>query len=241
LAIVNREIPAVLFEHELNFCTDRVIEHLDEDPEVAFKQFCDYLEIVNPQQSKYLSNLEEVCKHKDYFIKSIKENGFPIHQNPFFENIAFETLMNIYQSYDVIKPYNISHSSKPLIVADMYFLRLKHMNFNKFSARSLKNLSLKNVPIKSGIDYKNNKALYSTNPVRFGEQEILNLVLVQDTDALSNLVSAYSTNKHSRFDLAEKLLTQDDPFALVDIDNEGKSSVYKILETYLSCIGVEIK
>jgi hypothetical protein len=194
--------------------------------------------MVNPKQAKFLT---EFIDDKVEFIHEIKQGGFIIHQAPFFENINMNMLSDIYRKYDFIKPYKISHSSVPLIVADLYMMRLKHLNFNKFSTRSAKNVSLKEVPIKSNTDYKMYKSLYSTNPVRFGEQEILNLMLVKDTGALAGMVAAYSTNKNSREDLVEKLLTQKNPFDLVDIEYEGKSSVYKILEVYFKCIGIEIE
>lgn len=240
LAIVNREIPAVLFEHELNFCTDCIIEKLDKrKPKKAFGEFVDYIRMVNEQQAHFLEEFVSEPEYSD-FLDEISEHGFPIHQPPFFDNINFEKLSEIYGRYEFIEPYKITYSSRPLIVADLYMLRLKHLNFNKFSTRSARNVSLKEVPIKSNTDYKMYKSLYSTNPVRFGEQEVLNLMLVKDVDALSGLIAGYSTNKNSREDLVEQLLTQDEPFGLVDIHFEGKSSVFKILEVYFKCIGIEI-
>ena len=64
------------------------------------------------------------------FVKSIFENGLYLHQPPFWNNVTFDEIMKLYKKYSWIKPYKCTiegkEIEKPLIIAPMYMLKLKH-------------------------------------------------------------------------------------------------------------------
>src|SRR5690606_14746095 len=110
-----------------------------------------------------------------------EEDGIFIHQPPFYGNIDIEDLEALYQAYPEIQPYKFQGIETPLIMGEMYFLRLKHEPMSKFSARSSSYMNLKNIPSKS-TRYKENQQLYPRTPIKIGEMELSNLLISNDID-----------------------------------------------------------
>ena len=84
--------------------------------------------------------------------------------------------MLVYKDYDFIKPVDVYINKwgrkikimKPLIVSDLYMIKLKQSSKKGFSARSTGSLNRRGIPDKS---YKNkvHQDLYSSTPIRIGK------------------------------------------------------------------------
>ena len=92
----------------------------------------------------------------------------PIPQAPFFGNVGMDEMIQLFDEFNIEK-IKIEGVQTPLVVANKYFLKLKHLSDKKFSARSTGMTSLLNVPYRTNEKYKKGNALYNTNPVKLGK------------------------------------------------------------------------
>jgi len=175
LGVVNRLNPNQLFELELNFMSDNIIRKAKTMKSLKERAnfIIEYITDVNKTQGEFVrSEYDKMdSSEKKEFIKDLCENGIMIHQPPFWDNVNFDELKELYNKYDFIKPYectiNGKKIKKPLIMGDLYFLRLKHDPSSKLSARSTSFLNMKRVPSKSK-SFKKKQELYSKTPIRLG-------------------------------------------------------------------------
>ena len=169
----------------------------------------------------YIKNINknEYDKLKDYyihlnknqkqeFLQDIYNKGIFIHQPPFWDNINFDELSELYDKYPWIQPYkcyvNGQEMKKKLIVAEEYLIKLKHIPFGKFSARSTAYICMKGLPSKSTA-HKKNQELFSQTPIRLGEMEVNNLLLTKRPDCIIRMASMYSSSESNRKELIRQL------------------------------------
>lgn len=187
LAIVNRLIPSVLYERELNFIMQRLVDYLVKYQSNSSNRnkliFISntITKLINDKYGNFLK--DKFTNYSDLEIDSewnnIIENGFPIHQSPFNNNISFENMKNLYnfmkkiysqQNDDLM--YQIEIDGIPvaskMVVGKSYIIKLKHETKTKVSARSFSNINNKEIPSKSK-KINNHQSQYSNNPVRLGE------------------------------------------------------------------------
>jgi len=253
LGIINRLNPSQMYEQEINFLSDNIQreckklwdinteESIDEMTELFF----DYINSANEVQHDFMVDYYNELDEDETveFWEDIFEDGIFIHQSPFFNNITFDQLGELYKKYPQFKPYSMSVGGKkiiqPLIMGDLYFLKLKHEPKSKFSARSSSYVNLKNIPSKS-TRFKLHQSLYTKTPVRIGEMELTNLFLTNDIKNVIRLMSQYSINQEDRQEVIKHLLT-DDIFNLEKIPQTGESSRTKmIFDIYMKTIGMEV-
>ena len=135
--------------------------------------FFDYMDAINETQCNslidYYNDLD--MNGAIEFFESIDKNGIYVHQPPFFDNIAFDQLVGLYDKYPDIVPYTFTVKGKELsnkiIMGELYFMKLKHEPKSKMSARSSIYLNLKNIPSKS-TRFKMHQSLYSKTPIKVG-------------------------------------------------------------------------
>lgn len=232
LGVIGRVNPAQLYEHTLNFSA-RFIQ--DKMKEMSFEEARDYYfkfkEKVNPEEFNFekdffendLSSSEQIqyieeCKDRIYF-----------HQEPFWNDMNIDRITNLLNDYDFIEPYECTESNVPLVVADMFYMRLKHEASGKFSARSTSHENLKNAPAKTKA-FKYHKAPHSTTPIKIGTMELLNLLLTSNPEAVNELLSSYSTNESAKDQIIYKLLTGD-PFDVnLDLILEDEAETKKMVD-----------
>lgn len=247
LGVVNRLNPSQIKEQHLNFMADRLREKMKEmDYQDAFDYFMKFLKIVNKEQHEFIE-LESILWNRSQikeFVEDIIENGIYIHQPPFYGNTTFDDYIKIYKEMpELCKKYTLYVEGKkierPLVVGDQYFILLKHTADSKFSARSTAQTNMRNIPSKS-MNKKNNKDMYSKTPIRVGEQEVGNLLLTKNAKVVQKLLKSYSTSEEDRMNLVANLLTSDNPHD-IDIElTDEKSNNRKILDSYLSVLGLEL-
>lgn len=239
--VINRLNPALLIEIELNFiskyvrlrmknnpdkCEDIITEYYKNIGELQYNKFINYLKTISDSEKRELFN---------EFI----ENGIPIEQPPFWNNVNINKLSELYDIYDEVEEFRFKNIENPLIMAEMYFMRLKHEPINKTSARSTSLNNLKDFPSKVK-SYKEYKDLHSKTPIRWGEMEIANSTLVGDIEPIKEILDSYANNETDRKRLLEAMLTSD-PFDIDYTPSGTKSNNSKIIDTFFKCLGLELE
>lgn len=170
LGVWNRLNPSQLQEQYLNFMADHVLKLMKAEPDYSKKQeiFLEFLKMTNKEEYDYF-DIELIGMNRFQqmeFINSVEENGIYIHQQPFFGNTTEEQFKEIFKKHpEWCEEYRFFGIEKPMVMGDVYYIRLKHENSNKSSMRSASNLNVKNLPSKSTLK-KEKKVLYSSMPLR---------------------------------------------------------------------------
>jgi DNA-directed RNA polymerase beta subunit len=244
LGVINRLNPASLVEIELTFIARKVAERAKElnSTVEAADYIIDFISRINERQAEsfreMLDSLEPAMF--DRAIMQMIEEGIPIHQPPFFGSIRLQQIHSMYQYYG-FEPDKLVGIETPMLMGKMYFLILKHHPASKFSARSARYISIKEVPSKNTRDYKAGQALYSTTPVRLGEQELVCMMLLKNPEELFRFIRQTSSNRDDRETLIHTLLTED-PYNIqrIEISDNSESHTMSILNAYLTSIGLQL-
>lgn len=260
LGVIGRMNMAQLYEHEINYVSDCLVKKSKGDDLVLFKSLMEYIEILNPTQcyflTTYLQTVEKAVKGKKVevlseeaqaFVTNVREKGFMIHQPPFFGNANPEIMGEIYDRFDIQKTKFVG-IMEPLVFGTMYFLQLRHEALSKFSARSAGQVSLLNVPFKSNEQYKKGTATGNSSPIRFGEQETFNLLLLSNgpegSKPIINFLRHYSSHNDERKSMITKLLRNDikliDKINL-DASTEGTTTnAALVIRSYFAGMGITL-
>jgi DNA-directed RNA polymerase beta subunit len=242
LGVFNRLNPSQLIEQELNWVAKYVRKDI-EAADLPQKEeiLLSFLEKINEEEAKVMSEYLHWLKddEQEAFFKDIVENGIPICQKPFFGNIGLDGIERIYDKYDNVDYFKCEGITTPLIIGEVYMVRLKHEPHSKFSARSTSFMNLRGLPAKSK-SFKEYKDLYSKTPVRIGNMEISNLSLTNEMGSIMQLLNSYSNNETNRRELIMQLLTGN-PFDIDIEHSDVKSSTSKILNALFICLGLEIE
>lgn len=245
LGVINRLNMAQLYEQHINFMSDHVVKQLKETNDLMEKEnlFFKYLSLLNKEQADFLEDEYFTMSRmqKTEFFKDIEENGIHVHQQPFFGNTPFETFEKIYKEMpEICERYEFEGIEKPLVMGDLYFIRLKHESTNKASMRSTGSTNSKNLPAKSALK-KAKKVRYSNTPIRLGEMEVNNLLISKRPDIVAKLLKSYSTSDADRDTLNRLLITSQDPFNLnLEIPDDHPSISRTILNRYLEILDLEL-
>jgi DNA-directed RNA polymerase beta subunit len=262
--VIGRENIAQLYEHELNFIADCVVRQSKDSKIIEeftpknsskkeftpidkrFYYIMEFYKIIQTElnnQYTFFTNQWKTFddKQKIRFMKEIDEKGLFIHQPPFFGNVTIEMMVDLYQKFKC-KPYKLTVNGKdvetPMIMGNLYFIRLKHDPKGKVSARSSGDININNIPSKSS-SYKYHTALFSKTPVRLGEMEFTSLLLTQNIEDVTRYLAQTSNNPEERQNFNEALLTED-VFNIEKIERIGSKSITsQILKTEFQAIGIE--
>ena len=191
---VRRLNPEQIVEVDLNFQAEAIrkkvttLETMEEKENMIF----DFLSMLSEDHYSFFFNLYKGFDKeyrvkgktiqlqdraaKEAFIRDVEEHGFYLVKE-LDSNIRYKTITDIYDHFDFIKPLPIyidifgtkrRRILKDAIVADKYFIILKHNNNKNFSARSTFRVNRANLPAKDTTK-RNNRSQYSKSPVRIGE------------------------------------------------------------------------
>lgn len=259
LAIVNRTIPMVLIEGSVTFILDRTRKHAltMEDPEEAKDFMFDVIRILNPKFEKEVNEIYEgLSKYeKKNFIHdciSIDNNGLLITSNGLY--LRWETfddthkmrdaIIEVYDKYeDIIRPYNI-FVPKPKWGRDIYIgqdcvgyqyiMMLKQSGEKGFSVRSAGAISDESLPEKSH-DNKIGKLWHSEKPIRFGEYETPNFLIITNPEDFALVTALYRSSVDGRRFMYEAVLSEDGIYNLPDSFTSRTSEVFQV---YMKSLGV---
>jgi DNA-directed RNA polymerase beta subunit len=245
LGIVNRLNLGQIQEQYLNFMGDKIVEKLKVTPDqyeredILFK----YLKIINKQQYDFLDTEYIMLnkRDKEIFFEDIIQNGLYTHQTPFFGNTTMEQFEKIFREMsDLVEKYKFKGIEKPMVMGDIYFIRLKHESSNKSSARSTALNNIKNLPSKSTLK-KEKKVLLSQTPIRLGEMEVTNMMLPKRGDLVEKLLKTYSTSEEDREHLIKSLLMSKTPLRMNTTLGNEYSVNRKILQKYMNVLELDLE
>lgn len=256
LGVCGRQNIAQLYEHELNFIANEIIRKHKNKPKTAKKNvnhivyeelwddIIQFLSIVNIVQAEFLVETLETYEDIVEFCDEVLENGLFIHQPPFFDNITPNALSEAYETFGIQKTKFEGIFDK-LIFGDLYFIQLKHEAASKFSARSAGQVNLLNIPFKSNDQFKKNTALHNNSPLRLGEQELMNLMLLgNDTDSAKNIIQFlrnYSSSNVDRKHLITTLLkTNAKDIGNVGVIDGNATNAAQVIRSFFNGIGIVI-
>ena len=125
LGVNGRMNPSQLYEQELNFIADYIIRSYrdgHQDFGTLKADLLRFYELTSTAFFEYLSSLDEEIL--DAFITECVESGkVQIHQPPFYGNVKFSGLQELYKTFDV-PLIEIEGVRRPLVMGDMYFIKL---------------------------------------------------------------------------------------------------------------------
>jgi DNA-directed RNA polymerase beta subunit len=246
LGVLNRLNLSQLHEQYINFMSDNLIKklkELDGDLISMEDEFFKYMKIMNKDQYDFL-DMQYIGLNraqKEEFFVNIIENGIYIHQAPFFGNTTIEDFERIFKEMPhLVERYKFENIEKPMVMGDLYFIRLKHESSNKASARSTALNNIKYLPSKSTLK-KEKKILLSHTPIRLGEMEVTNLAITKRGDLVEKMLKSYSTSDEDRSKLITDLLVSNNPLLLKIQESKDESINRKILQKYLNILELEIE
>ena len=115
--------------------------------------------------NEYLNSLDEedLADAINHYIK----HGVPVKQEPFFRNVNVFDLYEVALKYGIEEGYDDRIDTK-FILAPIYYIRLKHEPSGKFSAKSIDNNNMVDLPTKTK-EKKNSTSPISNTPIKLGE------------------------------------------------------------------------
>lgn len=254
LGVINRLNSFQIYELSINFICNRVVEKLKEYKTLKEKEtlFFDIIKRLNDDEEKvlkiYYKNLS--TKDKKEFFEDVDKHGIYIHMKPFWEKkeSLFDVIRKIYADYDFIKPVDVYINKwgrkikimKPLIIGELYMIKLKQSSKKGFSARSTGSLSRRGVPDKS---YKNktHQDLYSSTPIRIGDQENINSLIGVPPEIVAKMHVFYRSSVIGRRDIGKQLATTIKTLKDFKSSNKFTNRNVEILQAYLKSMGVKIE
>lgn len=202
-----------------------------------------YLKEVDKEQYDFIDSqmMRWTRAQREDYIDDIEEHGIFIHQAPFFGNTTMDDFKRIRINHpEWCTRYKCEGIENPLVIGDVYFIRLKHESSNKASFVSSGTTNTKNQPAKSNLK-KTHKTLFQNTPIALGNMETENLLLSKNGEILERLLKSHSTSKVDRENLVTQLLTSKNPFNIdVKIDNDTSIN-RKILDRYLSIMELSLE
>ncbi len=262
LAIVNRTIPMVLFEGSISFILDRTRKYAltlptqEEQKEFMFN----IMRILNPKQTKELEDIYDSLSDynkKNFIIDCISidrdgitmtNNGLYVRWEPFNEEwLLRDAITEVYEKYgDIIRPYHIfipkPKWGRDIYVGDdcvgyQYIMMLKQSGEKGFSVRSSGAISDEGLPYKSN-SLKTNTSWKSEKPIRFGEYETPNFMVVTDPNDFALFSALYRTSIDGRRWMYEALLSDDGKYNIPDTFTARSA---EILQVYLKSLGIRME
>jgi DNA-directed RNA polymerase beta subunit len=245
LGILNRLNLAQIQEQYLNFMADKMISRLKDMDNIYDMEelFFKFMKIVNKQEHDFLDMEYLVMNRsqKENFFQDIIENGLYIHQAPFDGNTSMDDFVRIYKELPYLtEKYKFVNIEKPMVMGDLYFIRLKHESSNKASARSTALNNIKYLPSKSTLK-KEKKILLSQTPIRMGEMEVTNLLVSKRGDLVQKLLKTYSTSEDDRKSIITDLLKHSNPLQMNTHIGDQYSINRQILQKYLNILELELE
>jgi hypothetical protein len=252
LAFINRGIPMALFEASKTFILERVREYMATLDSINDKKkiMFDVIKIFNTKEAKDTEKLYNSMSEREQreFIKSAINKGIYIKVEPFDDdNMIRDAVIRIYKEFDdIVKPYNL-FIPKPNWGRDIfvgkyhigyqYILLLKQSGEKGFSVRSAGAISDESLPEKSN-ENKIGKLWHSETPIRFGEYETPNFMIITRPEDFALITALYRSSIDGRRFMYEAIISEDGEY---NIPDKFTSRSAEILQVYLKSLGVKIE
>lgn len=252
LGVPNRLNPGQCFEGSINFICNQVVARMktlksDKEREtLLFDILSRFNSNYSKQVKKYYKDLSK--EEKKEFFDDIYKQGIFVHIAPMWEKTTlFDVLRDIYKDYEWIKPIDVYINKwgrkikimRPMIIGQMYMMKLKQNSKKGFSARSAGALSKKGLPEKS---YKNkiHQDLYSTTPIRLGRDETLNINIGVKSIETALMHLYYRSSAIGRQALGMRLASSTKPIKNLKSLGKATNRNADILAAYFKAMGIKL-
>ena len=261
LATINRTIPMAMIEGSVTFIIDIARKHaatldtIEEKKEFIF----DILNMLNPRQTAELEDIYKTLSDSDRrrFIEDCislnrdgtlrTDNGFYCRWEPFNDQwFLRDSIIAIYNKYpDIFTPYHIFVPKKKWgrdiyigqdYIGYQYIMMLKQSGEKGFSVRSAGSISDESLPEKSHNN-KTGRAPFSEKPIRFGEYELPNFMIIANPEDFALVSALYRCSIDGRRFLYEAILSEDGNY---NIPDKFTSRTVEILQTYMKSLGIKM-
>jgi hypothetical protein len=154
----------------LNFIAESIVKRYkkQDDFDTFVEELLKFYSIVATDYHNFITNELDEEIFNELMMEFYNTERCHIPQAPFFGNATMDDMIKLYDLFDIEK-IKVVGVQTPLVVANKYFFKLKHLSEKKFSARSTGMTSLLNVPYRTNEKYKKGNAAYNTNPVKLGK------------------------------------------------------------------------
>lgn len=252
LALINRGIPMALEEASMSFILERTREYMAklDNIEDKKKMMFDVMRIFNPEQAKATEDLYKILTEREQreFIKSAIKDGIFIQVKAFDDEILIrDAIIEIYTKFgEIVKPYNLFvpklNWGRDIFVGKyhigyQYILLLKQSGEKGFSVRSAGAISDESLPEKSN-ENKIGKLWHSETPIRFGEYETPNFMIITKPEDFALITALYRSSIDGRRFMYEAIISEDGDYK---IPGSFTSRSAEILQVYLKSLGVKIE
>lgn len=234
--VVGRSNPGQLYEQELNFISERIVDKMKNEDTLSKKYdlLYKFLSMVNLEMCNKFNNYYNSLsiQNKNNYIDNVIDKGIYIYQHP-FDNITFEQLKNLYNTFN-IKPSKLTvgvidqhnpnnirkyKSINSVIIGKEYIMVLKHTPESKLSSVSISDINNIGLPHKSTVKTKN--LPFRNTPIKLGEMELTIAMNRVDPLIVNRLMAGNGGNLKHREKVA-KMLLNEDPLMYHDINIENK-------------------
>lgn len=245
-----RNNPGQLIEVEANFQADQVINLIKKEDDIFYKEhlLLKFIKLISTEEYhdlvKHSLDIMDNDEKKDFFKYIESTYDLKIYSPP-INGININNLAAVYREFG-IKPIRLTQFAfgreipllRNVVVGAKYIIKLKHHPKTKFSARSTGSINSKDLPIKSSKS-KQGQALYSNSAIKFGENELFNLLLAMRPDVLANQNMLFSSSITGRRDIKQLYENELFPDRIVMNDDatNRNAEIYRIL---LKCGGVSL-
>ena len=217
LAIINRTTGFVPHELYSTFILDRTRERmlemkkLEDKEKLLFQIVKDFSQIQYDSMYAHYKTLNK--KEKEEYIEDCIYEGIHVWEMPIWEESPiFYRLYAMYKKYDWLKPYKIYQKKwgrvyetlTPMIVGEMYMIRLKQTSERGFSARNEGAVNQKGLPERS-YKNRNNTEVASDSAIRSGEFETLTYNTAMSPEDIALWHAFYRSSVKGRKDLGRSI------------------------------------
>ena len=247
LGVIGRMNIAQLYEHELNFIAEEIVRRNRDDDEGLLREILEFYDMLETGQGDFVRKALE-GKDPSPYLEEVRRDGLVIHQPPFYENTGPDQMIAVYDHFGVEKK-KFEGIEQPLVFGSLYFIKLRHESIGKFSARSAGQVSLLNVPFKSNEMHRKGTAPHNNSPIRFGEQELFNMILLANKEdgakGVINFLRHYSSHNVERRNLLQKLLRVD-PDRIDGMTEDGTSdkmitNAAQVIRSFFAGMGIRLE
>jgi hypothetical protein len=183
-------------------------------------------------------------------VKSDKDGNFTAEHTVRSNNSIFNLIEEKWEEETYVEDhgdfvYRSFLTNRPVIIAEKYYIVLKHLSSQKISARYLSSTSPLGLPNKSSSDAGSSgtgTGSIKTTPLKLGEMENLIMRIRLSDQAVQYFQSSLSKNPTIRAKIFEMLLYED-PLELHDVildEKDGDDISPQVFGAYLQCLGYEI-
>ena len=253
---INRENIGQLHEQSISFIGMRILDYFRTGT-LSYTEMCniwyDFVSMVDKDQAQLAKSIIDFNDENEakVFIDSIlMDDGIIISTPPFTTPINIDTIREIYDKFDWIKPYHIMMpmensngniryvpSRRRLVVGKIYNYRLKQYAEEKFSVTSLSATNLKNLNTRSKAN-KIYETKYTKTPIMFGPMESGDLAHLGMQYVVMNLM-LYSSSPQARR-LFEELLIGNPYDIDIKLDADSRNRNAEIINSLFKTMGLRL-